>query len=95
MFRVYYRVEEFYWSVWDGQLMHLKLWFMEKWGFPKIRGTFLGVLMIRTKIFWDLYWGSLIKGNYQISLVSGSEIPRSCKATLPANQRQGSCDAVV
>ena len=28
----------------------------------------------------------------EINLASGSEIPRSCKATLPANQRQGSCD---
>ena len=26
------------------------------WGFPKIRGTILGVLIIRTIIFWGLYW---------------------------------------
>ena len=27
------------------------------WGFPKIRGTILGVPIIRTIIFWALYWG--------------------------------------
>ena len=25
--------------------------------FPKNRGTFLGVPIIRRKAFWDLYWG--------------------------------------
>ena len=30
-----------------------------KWGFPKIRGTFLGVPIIRTIIYWGLYWGTL------------------------------------
>ena len=27
------------------------------WGFSKIRGTFLGVPIIRTMVFWGLYWG--------------------------------------
>ena len=27
--------------------------------FPKIRGTLLKVPLIRTVVFWDLYWGSL------------------------------------
>ena len=36
------------------------------WGFPKIRGTILGVPTIRTVVFWGLYWGSLILGNYHI-----------------------------
>ena len=37
------------------------------WGFPKIRGTILGVLMIiRIVVFWCLYWGPLIWGNYHI-----------------------------
>ena len=35
--------------------------------FPKIRGTFLGVPIIRTIVFWGLYWGSLILGNYHIN----------------------------
>ena len=33
-----------------------------KWGFPKIRGTFLGVPIIRTMVFWGLYWGSTYFG---------------------------------
>ena len=40
-----------------------------KWGFPKIRGTFLGVPIIRIRIivYWGLYWGPLILGNYQMA----------------------------
>ena len=30
---------------------------IEIWGFPKIRGTLLGVPIIRTIVFWGLYWG--------------------------------------
>ena len=26
-------------------------------GFPKIRGTFVGVLSIRITVYWGLYWG--------------------------------------
>ena len=37
-----------------------------KWEFPKIRGTILGVPVIRTILFLGLYWGPLIMGNYQI-----------------------------
>ena len=37
------------------------------WGFPKIGGTFLGVPAIRTIVFWGLYWGPLILGNYHMS----------------------------
>ena len=36
------------------------------WWFPKIRGTFLGVSIIRTIIFWGLYWVPSILGNYHI-----------------------------
>ena len=35
-------------------------------GFPKIRGTFLGVPIIRIVIFYGLYWGPLIWGNYPL-----------------------------
>ena len=38
------------------------------WGFPKIRGTLLGVPIIRTIVVWGLYWGPLILGNYYIPL---------------------------
>ena len=36
------------------------------WGFPKIRPTILGVPIIRTVVFWGLYWGPPILGNYHI-----------------------------
>ena len=39
------------------------------WEFPRIRGTFLGVPIIRIIIYWGLYWGPLILGNYHISLL--------------------------
>ena len=35
-------------------------------GFPKIRGTFLGVLIIRTLAFGGLSWGTPIEGNYHL-----------------------------
>ena len=38
-----------------------------KWGFPKIMGTFLGVPIIRIIVYWGLYWGPPILGNYQMS----------------------------
>ena len=31
-----------------------------------MRGTFLGVPIIRTIIYWGLYWGPLIQGNYHV-----------------------------
>ena len=36
------------------------------WEFPKIRGTILGAPIIRAIIFWGLYWGPLILGNYHV-----------------------------
>ena len=47
------------------------------WGFPKIRGTFLGVPIIRTIIFWGgLFWGPLFRattilGGSRFSLCTG------------------------
>ena len=29
---------------------------MYKWRFPKLRGTFLGAPIVRTVVFWGLYW---------------------------------------
>ena len=40
-------------------------------GFPKIKATFLGIPIIRILVFWGLYWGPPILGNYHIY---GSEI---------------------
>ena len=39
--------------------------FSKKRGFPKIRGTIFAVTIIRTIVFWGLYWGPLKLGNYQ------------------------------
>ena len=39
-------------------------------GFPKIGGTILGVPIIRIIIYWGLYWGPPIYGNYRL----GSEV---------------------
>ena len=36
------------------------------WGCPKIRGTSLGVPILRTVVFWGLYWGPLNLGHYHI-----------------------------
>ena len=38
------------------------------WGFPKIRGTFLGVPIIRIIVYWGVYWGPPILGNYHIDI---------------------------
>ena len=37
-------------------------------GFPKLGVPFLGVPIIRILIFWGLYWGPLILGNYHIGI---------------------------
>ena len=34
-----------------------KLTWSPTWAFPKIRGTILGVAILRTIVFWGLYWG--------------------------------------
>ena len=36
------------------------------WRFLKIRDPFLGVPIIRIRVFGGLYWGSLILGNYHL-----------------------------
>ena len=33
------------------------------WGFPKITGTILGTHIIRTIVFWGLFWDYLLFGN--------------------------------
>ena len=37
-----------------------------KWGFPKIRGTFLGVPIIRIIVFVGLCWDPLFLGEYKV-----------------------------
>ena len=56
----------FFFSFWWGGVLVLMLEGTTR-RFPKIRGTLLGVPIIRTIVFWGLYWGPLILGNYHTS----------------------------
>ena len=47
-------------------LQGLRIYNGSIWGFPKIRGTLLGIPIIRTIVFWGLYWGPDILGNYHM-----------------------------
>ena len=47
---------------------------MTIWGFPKIRGTILGVPILRIIVYWGLYWSTLILGNDHIDLGPKSTI---------------------
>ena len=38
------------------------------WEFPKIRGTFLGLPIMRTIIYLGLYWGPPILGKFHFAL---------------------------
>ena len=53
-------------TVVSGHLQH------DTWGFPKIRGTILGAIIIRTIVYWGLYWGPRILGNYHSIQSSGA-----------------------
>ena len=37
--------------------------------FPKIRGTLFRVPIIRIIVYWGLYWGPLILGNYHTEMM--------------------------
>ena len=39
------------------------------WGFPKIRGTILGVPILRTIVYWGLYWGPPFLGKNNLGLL--------------------------
>ena len=48
------------------------------WVFPKIRGTFFGVPIIRIIIYKGLYWGLFVLGNYHVVLTpSGNDQKRT------------------
>ena len=38
------------------------------WVFPKIRGKFLGVPIIRTIVYWGLFWGTPYFGKLRAGL---------------------------
>ena len=42
-------------------------------GFPRIKGTLSGVLIIRSIVFWGLYWGPLLLGNYHLTVQSDQQ----------------------
>ena len=44
------------------------------WGLPKIRGTILVVPIIRTIVYWGLYWGPLILGSYHIGVYVAKQV---------------------
>ena len=50
------------------------------WGFPNIRGTFLGVPIIRTIVFWGPYWAPPIEGNCHIGAIIGVDMSSSLES---------------
>ena len=63
------------------------------WEFPKIRGTFLGVPIIRTLVFWGLYWGPLILGNYHF--FQKTTAARGCEIDLSESTASGAPQLLV
>ena len=57
-----------------------------KRGLPKIRGTFSGVPIIRTVVFWGLNWGPPMLGKYHI-VPSHRVFQFLSSLSFPANQR--------
>ena len=53
------------------------------WGFPKIMGTSLGVPIIRIIVYWALFWGPLILGNYHLGLLAKECIPATLRNASP------------
>ena len=45
------------------------------WGFPRIMGTFLVVPIIRIMVYWGLYWGPSILGNYHVKTMQALQRP--------------------
>ena len=55
------------------------------WVFPKINGTSLGVPIIRTIVYWGLYWATLIWGSYHMSgLYHVANLATLCVITIAA-----------
>ena len=49
-----------------GALAAERIFFTTYGGFLKLGISFWGVPIIRTIVFWGLYWGSRILGNYHV-----------------------------
>ena len=59
------------------------------WGFPKIRGTILGVPILRMRVFGGLYWGPPILGNYHVHIRKLSSKQPSRVKTFSGNLYMG------
>ena len=62
------------------------------WGFPTIRGTILGVPLIRARVFGGIYWGPLILGNYHVSL---SSFPGLARVSYSLNFLRGVIQGII
>ena len=77
------------------------------YGFPKIRGTILGVSRIRTIVYWGLYWGPplfwettiwvsmLVCGVYYFGVYIGPPTFGSCQASATRPRSFGPSTAAV
>ena len=53
------------------------------WRFPKVRNTFLGAPIIRTIVFWGLYWGPHILGNYHMGVTEPGTLKHAMNLHTP------------
>ena len=75
----------------------------ENGGFPIIRGTLSGVVIIRIVVFWGLYWGPLVLGNYQIvrqttsshSLWTQQLLRNGVLGKLPGSYSEGGSEVII
>ena len=60
-----------------------------------MRGAIVGVPIVKIVVFWGLYWGPLIYGNYHVSNPNGYPVssapPSTCKGSV---FEQGSLTAI-
>ena len=52
----------------ENEMKHGTIWGLEGLGSAKIRGTYVGVPVIKIILFGNLYWASPICGSYHILL---------------------------
>ena len=53
-------------------------------GLPKIRGTILGAPIVRTIVYWGLYWGPLVLGNYHFCWILVASVHVSVVIPFPS-----------
>ena len=62
-------------------------------GISKIRGTIVGVPIIRTIVFWGLYWSPLILGHYHIPIIGNVGLTLSGGPKCHVDQRPQACES--